>query len=111
MSVNFKKGELKMAKTKKRYYKNYTPEERAAYHATRLKSGNGTDNQLEYSRNFINGYTDEYYKNNLSGSLFEYEKNKKYISDLKSTIQSVKHTNKYNLGAYINGLKARQNKK
>lgn len=87
---------------KKRKFKNkkqYTAEQKLSYHLHRLESGNLSDKQRSYSREWLNGYRDEHYKSNLRG--------------VKSEIRA-RRNNKVPFGAYDiqllayrNGLQAR----
>ncbi|MCD8308426.1 MAG: hypothetical protein LUD19_01130 [Clostridia bacterium] len=65
-----------MAKKNK---KQYTAEQKYQYHKQRMNDKSVSENKRIYSRAWVTGFCDPYAKENLSPTIAEYERNKKYM--------------------------------
>ena len=89
----------KFKKSNRKRFKTYSPSEKFSYHEDRVKSEKATENQRTRSRHWLNGFKDNYWKNNLGATQSELNrrKNDKRAADYNNNV----------LRPCINGMKAR----
>lgn len=81
-------------------YKKYSALEKSVFHESRIKNDSVSENKRIYSRNWIEGFTDQHYRSNLEACTSEIKKRRK---------AGVK-INSYDIGlyGYRNGLLTRK---